>query len=119
MATNLHTNDVDASEYEDHSQSQSRSRSHSEHVVTIGQTETTHVCWLKSVLGLVLFLATAGVSISVFRFARGSEKNDFETQYYDHALKLTSSFEANAKLRLNAIESFAVTIASSAKARGE
>ncbi|CAB9513338.1 Receptor-type guanylate cyclase gcy [Seminavis robusta] len=87
--------------------------------IVIANSESKQVYYLRSLLVLVLVLVAAGVSTAVFLFARGSEQKDFETQYYDHALKVTSSFRANAKLRLGAIESFAVSIASGAKARGE
>ena len=94
-----------------------QSRAPSEQVV-IAKTESKHVCYLKSLLVSVLVLVAAGVSISVYSFAKESEKNDFETQYFDHAHKVTSSFQANARMRLRAIESFAVAISNAAQARG-
>lgn len=87
--------------------------------VVIGQSENKTVGYMRSVLLLVLCVVAVGVSTAVYLYTQRNEKDDFETQYFDHAQKLVSSFESSAKLRLSAIESFAVSIASQAKARGE
>lgn len=87
--------------------------------IEIANNESKQVSYMRHILVLVLFLVATGVSAAVFLFSRESEQNEFETQYYDHAHKVTSSFRTNANMRLGAIESFAVSIASGAKSRGE
>ncbi|CAB9501729.1 Receptor-type guanylate cyclase gcy [Seminavis robusta] len=87
--------------------------------IMIANREDKAVCRFRTLLALVLVVVATGVSTAVYMLTRNGEVEDFERQYQDHAQKVAASFTDNAALRLGAIELFAVSIASNARARGE
>ncbi|CAB9514331.1 Receptor-type guanylate cyclase gcy [Seminavis robusta] len=83
--------------------------------VSIGTKESKAVCRMRMLLILVLVSVATLVSVGVFWYIRNKELEDFETEYYHHAHKLTTAFRANAARRVAAVESFATSITSLAK----
>ncbi|CAB9510132.1 Receptor-type guanylate cyclase gcy [Seminavis robusta] len=85
----------------------------------IAKSEDRWVRYWRIMLMLVLLAVAVGVSVTVFLVFQQKEEDDFHRAYEDHAKKILGSFKRNAVMRLSAVESLAVGIASSAKAQGQ
>ena len=87
--------------------------------IVIATSETKTVGYLRMALILVLLAVAASVSFAVFWFIYTSEKEAFEIHATETCKKVVSTFEQSAARRLEAIDSLAVGIASSAADKGE
>lgn len=91
--------------------------SESESRITLAKEESKKVCLLRGVLFVVLLVVAATVSAFVYWYIRENEKDDFETGFMEKGLKVVGEFKTNADRRLQAVESLATTISSSARAQ--
>ena len=85
----------------------------------LAKGETRAVNTLRLLVFLVLVAVAALVSLSVFLFTRGTEKDTFETRFTDQAGKVVDAFQANADRRLGALQGFSQQMTSHAVSANE
>ncbi|CAB9513948.1 Receptor-type guanylate cyclase gcy [Seminavis robusta] len=76
----------------------------------LARTETRRVFVLKTVIFVVLILATIATSVAVFSYARSEEDADFEHEFESHATKVFQSFHGAVYRKLGVLDTFSTSI---------
>lgn len=85
----------------------------------LGKTETRNVYVLKACAVSVLILSALGIALTVFFYTRNSELYQFENQFHDDANKVMEAIGSSIEDSLGAMDTFATSIVSSARATNQ
>lgn len=85
----------------------------------IGGRETAQVTTLRVAVMLVLLLAAAGVSATVFYLTKKAETKEFESEYDAVAAKVLETFEDIVSEKLSALSAFSISATAYARAKNE
>jgi class 3 adenylate cyclase len=85
---------------------------------TLGRKETRAVSVLRFIVIVVIASAAALVATGVYIFTRGSEEDEFETQFAAHSNRVVESFQDSVELKLGAIDALSILTTSHALSTG-
>jgi class 3 adenylate cyclase len=83
---------------------------------TLARHENRIVAWTKAVVFVVLLTSTVVVCLSVARYIRADQKQDFELAFAADSAKLLDSFQDSIEQTLEAVDTLSVAITSHALA---